>query len=222
MAANVTKILIVDDHPMVRDGLRGMLTGDRSLQVVGEASNGAEAISAVGRFMPDIVLMDIRMPDMDGLQAIREIKAAHPQVSVIMVTMYDDPDYLVDAIAAVASGYLLKDVTRFDLTQTLRTVSQGGTSLNPELMARSLKRLVTKSQAGQGESSPFLALTARERQVLSCLAKGLSNKEIAATLVVSVATIKTHVEHIIQKLGVSDRTQAAVMAATNGMLEAAA
>ncbi len=222
MAAKVTNILIVDDHPMVRDGLRGMLAGDRSLQVVGEASNGAEAVSAVGRFMPDIVLMDIRMPDMDGLQAIREVKAAHPQVSVIMVTMYDDPDYLVDAIAAGASGYLLKDVTRFDLTQTLRTGAQGGTSLNPELLARSLRRLVTKSQAGLGEPSPFTALTPREREVLSWLAKGQSNKEIAATLVVSVATIKTHVEHIIQKLGVSDRTQAAVMAATNGMLEAAA
>lgn len=216
----MSKVLIVDDHPMVRDGMKAMLAGDRTLEVVGEAGSGAEALAAIERLRPDVVLMDVRMPDMDGLQATHLVKQKHPDVSVIMVTMYDDPDYLMEAISAGASGYLLKDVSRFDLLQTVRTVAQGGTFLNPELMTRSLQRLATKSRTPAGaEVSPFAALTGREMDVLRQLAHGMSNKEIANKLVVSVATVKTHVEHIIQKLGVSDRTQAAVLAATHGLLE---
>lgn len=217
--ARVSKVLIVDDHPMVRDGMRGMLGNDHSFSVVGEAGTGAEALSAVDRLQPDLVLMDIRMPDMDGLQATHAIKKAHPEVAVVMVTMYEEPDYLVEAIAAGAAGYLLKDVSRFDLLQTLRTVVQGGTFLNPELMTKSLQKLATKAKPAPEGPSPFDALTGRERQVLKLLAQGMSNKEIAHKLIVSVATVKTHVEHIIQKLGVSDRTQAAVLAATHGLLE---
>jgi len=214
-------VLVVDDHPMVRDGMRGMLSSDRAFEVVGEAANGADALAAVDKLHPDVVLMDIRMPDMDGLQATQQIKAAHPDVSVIMVTMYDDPDYLMEAISAGAAGYLLKDVSRFDLMQTVRTVVQGGTFLNPELMTKSLQRLANKTKAQAAEASPLAVLTNREHEVLGLLAQGKSNKEIAAALVVSVATVKTHVEHIIQKLGVSDRTQAAVMAVTHGLLTAA-
>lgn len=203
---------------MVRDGLRGMLASDRMLQVVGEASTGSEAVDAARRLRPDLILMDIRMPDMDGLAATRAIKEESPQIKVIMVTMYDNPDYLMEAISAGAAGYLLKDVSRLELLQTIRTVVEGGSFLNQSLMTRALQRLAGQNRDGRAEAGPLEKLTPREIDVLKLIATGLSNKEIAAQLYVSVATVKTHVEHIIQKLQVSDRTQAAVVAVTRGLL----
>ncbi len=222
MAGKAARVLIVDDHAMVRDGLRSMLANDRSLEVVGEAISGADAVAAVARLAPDVVLMDIRMPGMDGLEATRQVKHAYPGVSVVMVTMYDEPDYLLEAIAAGAAGYVLKDASRFELLQAVRTAAQGGTLIHPDLMARSLQRLATRRHEPDRSAGPFVGLTAREMDVLRELAHGRSNKEIALHLGVSVATVKTHVEHVIQKLGVADRTQAAVLAATNGLLSAAA
>ncbi|MBI2886288.1 MAG: response regulator transcription factor [Chloroflexi bacterium] len=214
-----TQVIIVDDHPMVREGLRGMLATDRAIQVVGEATTGVEAVDLVGRLRPDVVLMDIRMPDMDGLAATRQIKQEHPEVSVIMVTMYDNPDYLFQAVSAGAAGYVLKDVSRFELLQTIRTVMSGGSFLNSDLMTQCLQRLASHGRAaGQEGAGAPERLTAREMEVLKLVTEGLSNKEIAARLTVSVATVKTHVEHIIQKLQVSDRTQAAVAAVTRGLL----
>lgn len=214
-----TQVIIVDDHPMVREGLRGMLATDRAIQVVGEATTGVEAVELVGRISPDVVLMDIRMPDMDGLAATRQIKQEHPEVSVIMVTMYDNPDYLFQAVSAGAAGYVLKDVSRFELLQTIRTVMSGGSFLNSDLMTQCLQRLASHGRpAGQEAAGAPERLTPREMDVLKLVTEGLSNKEIAARLIVSVATVKTHVEHIIQKLQVSDRTQAAVAAVTRGLL----
>lgn len=215
-----TRVVIADDHAMVRDGLRGMLASDRMLQVVGEASTGAEAVDLAHRLKPDLILMDIRMPDMDGLAATRRIKEEIPDTSIIMITIYDNPDYLLEAISAGAAGYLLKDVSRFELLQTIRIVVEGGSFLNQELMTKSLRQLATRRDPLQQERGPFERLTPREQDVLKLLAQGLSNKEIAAQLVVSVATVKTHVEHIIQKLHVSDRTQAAVTAVRQGLLAA--
>ena len=213
-----TRVMIADDHAMVRDGLRGMLASDRMLQVVGEASTGAEAVDLAHRLKPDLILMDIRMPDMDGLAATRRIKEEIPDTSIIMVTIYDNPDYLLEAISAGAAGYLLKDVSRFELLQTIRKIVEGGSFLNQELMTKSLQQLAARRDPLQRERAPFERLTPREEEVLKVLAQGLSNKEIAAQLVVSVATVKTHVEHIIQKLHVSDRTQAAVTAVRQGLL----
>ena len=217
--AKSTRLLIVDDHPMIRDGLRGMVSSDRSIEVVGEATTGAEAVAQAKQLRPDVILMDIRMPDMDGLAATREIKLVLPETSVIMVTIYDNPDYLVEAISAGAAGYLLKDVSRFELLNTIHTVVQRGTFLNPDLMMRSLQQLAARGKSDGSSGPQFDQLTARELEVLRLVARGMSNKEIAAQLVVSVATVKTHVEHIIQKLHVSDRTQAAVAAVTHGLLQ---
>lgn len=217
-----TRLIIVDDHPIVRDGLRSMLSTERWLDVVGEAESGKEACDMVRRLEPDLVLMDIRMPDMDGLAATRQIKQEFPSACVVMLTIYDDPDYLLEAIAAGAAGYVLKDVSRRDLLHTLRTVAEGGSFLNPELMTRTLQRLAAKDRLSAGSSeSPIDKLTTRELEVLQLVTNGLSNKEIAAELVIGLATVKTHVEHIIQKLHVSDRTQAAVLAVRRGLVKAA-
>ncbi|MEK7214082.1 MAG: response regulator transcription factor, partial [Chloroflexota bacterium] len=218
MGRNPIRVLVVDDHPLVRAGLMAMLSTDRGIAVVGEAANGAAAIASVDRLHPEVVLMDIGMPDMGGLEATKLVKAAHREVSVIMVTGHDDPDYLMEAIASGAAGYLLKDVPRFDLIRAVRAVARGETFMNHALMTRSLQRLAMKGRGGAGSGPGQIAtLTNREREVLQRLARGMSNKEIAADLVVSLATAKTHVEHIIQKLGVSDRTQAAVLAVTQGL-----
>ena len=214
-----TRVLITDDHPMVRDGLRGMLSSERTIEIIGEASSGEEAVRLANELDPDLILMDIRMPDMDGLAATKRIKELYPHISIIMVTMYDNPDYLLEAISAGAAGYLLKDVTRQELLQTIRTVVDGGSFLNQELMTRSLQQLAARKSAPPKAEPSFEKLTSREIDVLRVLAQGHSNKEIAAELFVSVATVKTHVEHIIQKLQVSDRTQAAVLAVTHGLLE---
>ena len=217
-----TRLIIVDDHPIVRDGLRSMLAAEPWLDVIGEAAGGEQACQMVRQLHPDLVLMDIRMPDMDGLAATRQIKQEFPSASVVMLTIYDDPDYLLEAIAAGAAGYVLKDVSRRELLDTLRTVADGGSFLNPDLMARALQRLAgqTKARANPAET-PIDRLTPREAEVLDLIAKGLSNKEIAARLVVGLATVKTHVEHIIQKLHVSDRTKAAVLAVTRGLVQGA-
>lgn len=217
-----TRLIIVDDHPIVRDGLRSMLATEPWLDLVGEAESGKEACEMVRRLEPDLVLMDIRMPDMDGLAATRQIKEEFPSASVVMLTIHDDPDYLLEAIAAGAAGYVLKDVSRRELLQTLKTVAEGGQFLNPELMARCLQQLAGKArEPARFSDMPIDRLTARELEVLQLVTNGLSNKEIAARLVVGLATVKTHVEHIIQKLHVSDRTQAAVLAVRRGLVKGA-
>lgn len=216
------RMLLVDDHHLVIEGLRAVLSTDADLEVVGEARTGREAVGAAELLRPDIILMDIRMPDMDGIAATRHVKQVAPQASVIMLTMYENPDYLFEAVKAGASGYVLKDVAGRDLLDAIHTVADGGSLLNQEVVGRFLRRLA--AEAEQATVGPIATrhgperLTPREVEVLRLIAHGLSNKEIAARLSVSVATVKTHLEHILQKLQVSDRTQAAVQAVTRGLI----
>lgn len=215
------RVMLVDDHHLVIEGLRAVLSTDDRLEVIGEARSGTAAVGLVPQLRPDIVLMDIRMPDMDGIAATRLVKQAAPQSSVIMLTMYENPDYLFEAVKAGASGYVLKDVAGVDLLQAIHTVAEGGSLLNQEVVGRFLRRLAAEVDHRSTETPappPTERLTPRELDVLRLITAGMSNKEIAVRLSVTVATVKTHLEHILQKLQVSDRTQAAVHAVTHGLL----
>jgi DNA-binding NarL/FixJ family response regulator len=183
---------------------------------VGEATNGAEALRACEQLAPNLVLMDVRMPDMDGLTATAQIKAAYPNVSVIIVTMHENADYLAQALRAGASAYLLKDVGRAQLLDTIQQVFEGGAFLNSKVMTQLLTKMFRPQ--GQDAGMPLETLTARERDVLQLIVQGKTNREIAAALVVSPGTVKQHVEHILSKMGVSDRTQAAVRALQLGLV----
>ena len=209
------RVLLADDHELVREGLASLLATDPDVTVVGEAATGAEAVELTRRLAPDLVLLDIRMPDLDGLQAIEAIKRDCPQTAVLMVTMYEDPSYLVKAIAAGATGYVLKGIRRAELLQMIRTVADGGSAIDPALMSSVLRGMTTGPDVAE---DPTTRLTSRELQVLRLIVDGLTNKEIAGRLCVSTDTVKRHVEHIIKKLQVSDRTQAAVQAVRRGLI----
>ena len=222
------QIVIVDDHDLARDGLRDMLSDEPDLEVVGEAVNGLQAITLCSRVRPDLVMMDVRMPEMDGLAATRGIKRSHPKISVLMMTMHENPDYMFEALKAGAAGYVLKDATQDDVIAAVRQVLSGGSVLEPELSARLLRRLVAESaerggspqKAARAAGHPSVVpLTPREHEVLGLVKLGMTNRQIAAKLVISVGTVKNHVEHIIQKLGTSDRTQAVVRALELGILD---
>ncbi len=221
------RIVIADDHGLVRQGFRGMLAGEPDLEVVGEAANGREAVEVCSRLRPDLVLMDVRMPKMDGLEATRQIKQGHPKTSILMVTMHENPDYLLEAIKAGVAGYVLKGSPTNRIMNAIRRVLEGESPLNQELAAQLIARLAGELEAAGAEPLPEPqerpallphSLTEREAEVLRLLAQGQTNQQIAQELVVSSLTVKTHVQHIIRKLGVSDRTQAAVRAAELGLL----
>jgi DNA-binding NarL/FixJ family response regulator len=186
-----------------------MLAGESGLSIVGEASNGDEALQLCRALRPDLMLMDVRMPEMDGLTAARAIKAELPKIRIIFVTMYEDPDYLVEALKAGAAGYILKDASRREVLQAVRQVMRGESFLNSQLMSNALVRL---AEPTRGPAPLHEHLTPRELEVLELLVQGQTNREIARDLVISPGTAKIHVERIIAKLGVSDRTQAAVRA----------
>ncbi len=223
------RVLIADDHELVRDGFRRMLGYEEDLEVVGEARDGREAVELCRRLDPDLVLMDVRMPKMDGLEATRAIKAQHPSVSVLVVTTYDNPDYLLDAIKAGAAGYVLKDAPNRQLTNAIRRALDGESPLNKELATQLIRRLAgeapqpaqeppsTAEGRGAGAASLPNGLTLRELEVLKLVALGKTNQEIAEGLFISRATAKVHVRRVIAKLGVSDRTQAVVRALELGL-----
>jgi DNA-binding NarL/FixJ family response regulator len=213
------RLLIVDDHELARAGLRSMLAGEPDLEVVGEAADGHQALALCRRLRPDLVLMDLRMPGLDGLAATRALRREHPAVGVVVVTMYETPDHLLEALDAGAAGYLLKGATKAELVGTVRRALGGEAALPPELAGRLLRRLADRAAGGRG--GPAERLTPREREVLALVARGRTNREIARALQLSAGTVKVHVEHIIAKLGVSDRTQAAVQAIELGLLPAA-
>lgn len=219
-AQRAARVLIVDDHELARAGLRSMLTGAPGLEVAGEATNGREALEMCRRLHPDLALVDVRMPGLNGLETTRALKAEFPTVIVVMVTMYDNPEYLLEALKAGAAGYVLKDATRDDLLGTVRRALDGEPAVDSDVAVRLLRRLAAETTATPNAAPPCEQLTARERDVLTLLAQGLTNREIGARLVVSPGTVKVHVEHIIAKLGVSDRTQAAVRAVELGLLSA--
>jgi len=211
------RVLLADDHPVVREGLRSMLqVGD--IEVVGEAATGREAVALAEQLRPDVVLMDIRMPDTDGLAAMADLKKRSLRTSVIVLTTYTNLQYLVRSVVYGAAGYFVKGVSREELLAAVRAAA-GGESL---LKVRHLSAVVERLVAEGAKTAPHAvaqldALSRREREVLSLVAQGLTNEQIAEVLGLSRATVKTHVEHIIGKLGVSDRTQAAVWAARAGL-----
>ena len=205
-----------------------MLADEPHIEVIGEAANGREAIALCSRLRPDLILMDVRMPEMDGLSATREIKQKHPRTSVLMVTMHEDPDYLLEALRAGAAGYILKDASQQEVITAVQQVRSGQSPLDPQLAARLLQRLAAERESrgstargaqGRGGSSYTEPLTPRELEVLGLLKKGRTNRQIAGELFISPGTAKNHVEHIITKLGVSDRTQAVVRALELGLLD---
>ncbi len=208
------RLVIADDHELSRAGLRTMLMGQRGLELVGEASNGHEALELCCRLQPNLALLDVRMPQLDGLAACRAIKQARPDTSVILITMHENLEYLLEALKSGAAGYILKDITQRDLLNTVRRVLQGESMLDSETVVRVLDHLTGKLP----QESSQLHLTAREIEVLQLLAQGQTNREIASKLTVSVSTVKVHVEHILEKLSVSDRTQAAVRAIELGLI----
>jgi DNA-binding NarL/FixJ family response regulator len=211
------RIGIADDHELSRAGLRSMLSGEPGLTLVGEVASGGEAIQLCRDLRPDLMLMDMRMPLMDGLAATRVIKAEMPETRVIIVTMHEDPDYLVEALKAGAAGYILKDASRRELLQAVRQVMRGESFLNSQLTSQVVARLAAQ-QGGRSEP-PHTQLTPRELEVLELLVQGLTNREIARILVITPGTTKVHVERILAKLGVSDRTQAAVRAIETGLVK---
>jgi two-component system, NarL family, response regulator LiaR len=204
------RILIVDDHSVVRQGLRMFLALDPEMEVVGEASNGAEAVECVEELLPDVVLMDLLMPGMDGVQATEVIRQRFPETEVIALTSVLEDNAVVNAIRAGAIGYLLKDTESEELVKAIRAASSGQVQLSP----KAAERLMREIRAPESPEK----LTERETEVLRFLAVGKSNKEIARELVVSETTVKTHVSNILMKLGVPSRTQAALYAVRIGLV----
>jgi DNA-binding NarL/FixJ family response regulator len=210
-------VLVADDQSMVRAGFRMLLAGEDDIDVVAEAGNGREAVAKAARFGPDVVLMDIRMPEVDGLQATREIIAADRNARVLILTTFDLDDYIFEALSAGASGFVLKDEPPERLISAIRTVASGDALLSP-----SITRRVIGQFAGPSRPAPpkeLEELTAREMEVLRLIARGLSNAEIGAELFITDTTVKTHVTHVLQKLNLRDRVQAVVLAYRTGIVQ---
>lgn len=216
-----TRVVVVDDHDLVRSGVKNLISSQDSLEVVGEAANGRDAIEACRNLLPDLVLMDVRMPEMDGLTATKEIKRQLPGLAVLILTTYENEDYLLEAIRAGAAGYVLKDAPEEQLITAIRKVLEGETTMSRTLATNLLQRLATETPKYSPE--PAAAdlpdpLTPRELEVLQLLALGHTNPQIGKELVISLGTVKNHVEHIRAKLGTSDRTQSVVRALELGLI----
>ena len=211
------RVVIADDQALVRTGFR-MILNARGIEVVGEASDGAEAVEAVRRLAPDVVLMDIRMPTMDGLEATRRILASPTDCRVLILTTFDLDQYVYAALAAGASGFLLKDVTPEHLAAAVRLVTTGDALLAPSITRRLVERFATPAPAQPAIHRDLAALTPRELEVLTLMGHGLSNAELATELTLSEATVKTHVARIFAKLTLRDRAQAVVLAYETGLV----
>src|SRR3990172_7275775 len=211
---DITRVLIADDHLIVREGLRLILETGEGFDLVGEAADGAEAVRLANELKPDVVLMDLRMPGVDGLTAIERLRVEQPQVAVVILTTYNEDDLMMRGLRAGARGYLLKDTDRATLLDTIRAAPGGETLLKPEIMPRLLARAET---ASPGVNNP-LALTDREREVLAGVARGERSKEIAARLGISERTVKAHLASIYNKLGVDSRAAATAIATQRGLI----
>jgi DNA-binding NarL/FixJ family response regulator len=212
----VTRVLVVDDQDMVRQGLR-LILELAGIDVVGEARNGAEAVAAVAEHAPDVVLMDLRMPGMDGVEATRRIVEAGP-TRVLALTTFDVDQHVVDALRAGAVGFLLKDVTSDGLVDAVRRTAAGESVVAPAVLARMMDHFAARPPVPPREPAGFAELSVREREVLALIGVGRSNAEIAEALVISKATVKTHVSHVFAKLGLRDRVQAVVVARDAGLV----
>lgn len=203
------RLLLIDDHPVVREGLAGMLAGQADFEVVGEASDGAQGVTLCQRLEPDVVLMDLRMPGMDGVTAIQTLREKRPDIHILVLTTYDSDSDIVRAIEAGATGYLLKDTPREELFRAIRATARGESVLAPAVATRLMQRM---------REPETVELSGRELEVLQLVARGTNNRQIGKALHISEATVKTHLIHIFNKLGVDDRTAAVTVALEKGML----
>ena len=211
------RVLVADDQSMVRAGFRMLLSGEDDIEVVAEASNGIEAVEKAARFAPTVVLMDIRMPELDGLEATRRILAADGEARILILTTFDLDEYVYEALRSGASGFVLKDEPPEQLLAAIRTVAAGDALLSPSVTMRVIKQFARKPRPAPPKE--FNELTSREQEVFRLIAEGLSNVEIGQQLYISDTTVKTHVTHILQKLGLRDRVQAVVLAYQTGLFE---
>jgi DNA-binding NarL/FixJ family response regulator len=212
------RVLICDDQALVRGGFRAILSAKPEIEVVGEAENGADAIALAQRRRPDVILMDIRMPVLDGVEATRRLVSQGSPARILVLTTFDLDEYVHAAIRAGASGFLLKDVTPAQLLEAIRIVAAGDALLAPSVTRRLLERFATTLPLGDGSSEALAELTGRETEVLVLVASGRSNAEIAADLVLSEATVKTHISSVLRKLGLRDRVQAVIFAYEAGLV----
>ncbi|PEY34053.1 DNA-binding response regulator [Bacillus cereus] len=212
------RVLLVDDHTVVLKGLAFFLSTQEDLELVGEANNGKEALAKVQEVQPDIVLMDLYMPEMDGIEATAYIKKEYPNVKVLVLTSFSDQAHVLPALKAGASGYILKDVEPDQLVEAIRSAYKGNIQLHPDIASALLSQTLPQEEKQEPSNIHVDVLTARENEVLQLLAKGMSNKEIAAVLVITEKTVKAHVSSILSKLNLSDRTQAALYAVKNGIV----
>ncbi len=209
------RILVADDHPVVRDGLATMLGTQPDFEVVGQAATGIEVVELTPTLHPDVILLDLEMPEMDGVEALVQLRQQQPQVGVIVFTAFDTDERILSAVRAGARGYLLKGTPREELFQAVRLVSQGGSLLQPVVASRLMEGL---SAEGRQDDKPLDALTPREDEVLALLAQGKPNREIAEVLVITERTVKFHVSSILGKLGAGNRTEAVAIAAQRGLI----
>jgi NarL family two-component system response regulator LiaR len=208
-------VLLVDDHEVVRSGVSAFLASQPDFEVVGEAKSGIEAVNLAQKHVPDVVLMDLVMAKMDGVEATRQVKAVSPRTKIVVLTSYHEDEYIFPALQAGAISYILKDVKMDELAEALRRAAQGEATLHPRVASRVIQEL---HGANREELNPYTELTEREMEVLKLIAKGQSNSEIADKLVISVNTVKGHVSNILSKLHLADRTQAAVYAWQQGIV----
>jgi DNA-binding NarL/FixJ family response regulator len=213
------RVLIVDDDDLMRAGLRGVLSSDETIEVVGEASDGRDAVYRTRLLSPDVVLMDVRMPDLDGISATRELLDAFPEVKVVILTTFEQDDYIFGALSAGASGFLLKRTRPEELVAAVHTIAAGDSLLSPSVTSRVIERMAVHPAPDAASDARLDELTPREREVLEQMARGLSNAEIADALVIEESTVKTHVKRVIGKLDVRDRVQAVIFAYEAGLAQ---
>jgi DNA-binding NarL/FixJ family response regulator len=219
MSGRAVRVLIVDDDDLMRAGLKAVLSSDESIEVIGEAADGRAAVSTARALRPDVVLMDVRMPDLDGISATREVLGAAPEVKVAILTTFEQDDYIFGALSAGASGFLLKRTRPEDLIAAIHAIAAGDALLSPPVTRRVIA-LVAGQAVPDSEASKRLGeLTPREREVLELIARGLSNSEIAAEFVIEESTVKTHVRRILMKLHLRDRVQAVIFAYESGLTQ---
>ena len=211
------RVLLVDDDDLMRAGLRSVLSSDETIEVVGEAGDGRVALEEIRTLRPDLVLMDIRMPELDGIAATREVLAAEPDVKVVVLTTFEEDDYIFGALSAGASGFLLKRTSPEELIAAIHSVAAGDSLLSPSVTRRVIDRMARQPLPGAAADGRLRELTPREREVLELVAHGLANAEIAAALVVEESTVKTHVKRILMKLRLRDRVQAVIFAYESGL-----
>jgi DNA-binding NarL/FixJ family response regulator len=212
------RVLVVDDQALVRAGFVKLLEPEPDLQVVGEAGDGSEAVDAAARTRPDVILMDIRMPRLDGIEATRRIRAGSRPARVLVLTTYDLDEYVFDALKAGASGFLLKDAPADQLVAGIRVIAAGDALLAPQVTKRLIEEFASRPTPPPDGPAELAELTAREREILTLIARGLTNGEIASELVLGESTVKTHVGNILSKLGLRDRVQAVVLAYETGLV----